>query len=105
MRRARISRASAPILVRVSNARSGADATAGVTAADSVDAEDARTDALIVRIAEEIVTAVEIAARIGALIGVEIAAEIGVADVLSGAAAMARIVDITAGTLHRGGLS
>jgi hypothetical protein len=105
MRRAKISRASVPILVRVFNARSGADATAGVTAEDSVDAEDARMGALIVRIAEEIVTAEEIAARIGVRIGAQIAAEIGAADALSGAAAMARIAGITEGTPHRGGLS
>jgi hypothetical protein len=76
-----------------------------VTAEDSVDAEDARMGALIVRIAEEIVTVAEIAARIGAQIGAEIAEEIGVADALSGAAAMARIGGITEGTLHRGGLN
>ena len=99
MRRAKISRASAPILVRVSSARSAADATVGEIAAVSADAVDAPTGAPIVHIAEAIVTGVEIAVRIAAAIAAE--------DASSAAAAMAtaRIADITADTLLLAGHS
>src|SRR3974377_1437558 len=50
-RRARISPASEPIRVHVSNARSAGDATAAGIAADSADEAGVRTDVPIVRIA------------------------------------------------------
>jgi hypothetical protein len=95
----RISRASAPILVRVSSDRSAADATVAEIAAVSADAVDAPTGAPIVLIAEATVTVAEIAARIAGVI-----AAVG-ASSAAAAMATARIADIMGGTLLRAGLN
>ena len=99
MHHARISRASAPILVRVSSARSAADVTVAEIAAVSADAVGARMGVPIVRIAEAIVTVAEIAVRIAAATGAEDASSVA-ADM-----DMARIAGITGDTLLRAGHS
>ncbi len=102
MLRVKISPASAPILVRVSNAHSAADVTAAEIAADSVDVAGAQMGAPIVPIAEATVTVVAIGARIGARIAARTGAVIAAGGASSAAlVAMARIAD----TLPRVGLS
>jgi hypothetical protein len=98
--RARILRASAPILVRDSSARSAADATAAVIVEVSADAVDAPRGAPIVRIAVEIVIVVATVARIGARIAARIGAVIAAVDASS--AALVAMARIAATRLHAG---